>query len=85
MPPDYVIREACRICGSQELGTFLDLGSTPLANSFIPLQRVREPESVYPLATARCAISAVVHTALTGTPPPKCFDSAMMSGTTPSC
>jgi SAM-dependent methyltransferase len=54
-PPDHVTRETCRICGGTELWTFLDLGTTPLANAFIAPERVRESEPAYPLAVARCA------------------------------
>jgi SAM-dependent methyltransferase len=53
--PDHVIRETCRICGSPDLWTFLDLGKTPLANALIAPERLREPEPTYPLAAARCA------------------------------
>ena len=40
---------------------------------------------VSPPSSARSAISSVVTMALMGKPPPKCFDSVMMSGTTPCC
>jgi novobiocin biosynthesis protein NovU/D-mycarose 3-C-methyltransferase len=55
VPPDHVIRKTCRICGGADLWTFLDLGSTPLANSFITPERVSDSEIAYPLAAARCA------------------------------
>ena len=44
----------CRICGSQNLEIFLDLGSQPLANSFLKneSQFVNEPH--YPLAVYFC-------------------------------
>ena len=38
-----------------------------------------------PPAMARSSISSEVTIALTARPPPKCFDTVMMSGTTPSC
>src|SRR5438270_7969339 len=35
MPRAYSRRASCRICGSPRLDTFLSLGETPLANSFV--------------------------------------------------
>ncbi len=59
-PRDYVERTSCRICGGSELETFLDLGSTPLANALIPPAREAETERAYPLATARCRACGLV-------------------------
>ena len=39
----------CRICGSSELPKFLDLGSQPLANSFLRTDEEFETEELYPL------------------------------------
>lgn len=47
--------ERCRICGSDRLALILDLGSTPLANAFVPPERADEREPRYPLETLRCA------------------------------
>ena len=44
----------CRLCGSEKLTVFLDLGSTPLADDFLKPERLREPEARYPLRVARC-------------------------------
>ena len=34
----------CRICNSDRLHRYLDMGRTPLANSYIPRERLGEPE-----------------------------------------
>src|SRR5467141_2783547 len=47
----------CRACGSVRLRLGFDLGSLPLANSFLPLQRARDPtpEPRYPLRMFYCS------------------------------
>jgi len=45
---------ACRLCGSEELTQFLDLGFTPLADGFLKLEQLNEPEFHYPLSVLRC-------------------------------
>ena len=44
----------CRICGSRELIKFLDLGSQPLANSFLRTEKEFETEERYPLQVCFC-------------------------------
>jgi SAM-dependent methyltransferase len=46
-------RPACLGCGAPLTRTFVDLGSTPLANSFVPAERT-EPDPVYPLHAHLC-------------------------------
>ena len=46
-------RPACLGCGAPLTRTFVDLGRTPLANSFVPPDR-REPDPVYPLHARVC-------------------------------
>lgn len=41
-------RTLCRACGAFLSRSFLDLGMTPLANSFIPLDRIEQKEVFYP-------------------------------------
>lgn len=48
----------CRICGSKDLTLVLDLGKTPLANSF--LTRPDEPEEWFPLQLYFCNRCALV-------------------------
>ncbi len=45
---------ACRACGQPLSRTFVDLGMSPLANSFVPLARINEPEKFYPLHALVC-------------------------------
>ena len=42
------------MCSSTKLRQFLDLGFTPLADSFLRLDQLREPETHYPLKVAQC-------------------------------
>ncbi|OHC73441.1 MAG: methyltransferase [Rhodospirillales bacterium RIFCSPLOWO2_12_FULL_58_28] len=44
----------CRLCGSESLTGFLDLGFTPLADDFLKPERLHEPEVHYPLRVVRC-------------------------------
>lgn len=46
--------EACRICGSDSLFKFLDLGPTPLANSFVKPGDAGKDEPRYPLDVCLC-------------------------------
>lgn len=52
----------CRGCGSPELRTFLDLGSTPLADALVDEQIVEHPEreEQFPLVVAFCPGCALV-------------------------
>jgi SAM-dependent methyltransferase len=45
----------CRFCNSVLTETFADLGMSPLANSFISIERAREMESFYPLHAFVCS------------------------------
>jgi hypothetical protein len=44
----------CRACGAQLKQTFVDLGLSPLANSYVPAEKVREGEVFYPLHVYVC-------------------------------
>lgn len=44
----------CRVCHSEKLTKFLDLGFTPLADDFLSPARLREPEVYYPLEVFIC-------------------------------
>lgn len=44
----------CRICQSENLTRFLDLGFTPLADDFLPPNRLNDPEVYYPLEVFIC-------------------------------
>jgi SAM-dependent methyltransferase len=45
---------ACRFCGAAPLESFLDLGSTPLANSYLTKEQLAQPEPRYPLQARLC-------------------------------
>jgi len=44
----------CRFCGSTLVHTFVDLGLSPLCESYLPADRLQDPESVYPLRVSVC-------------------------------
>jgi hypothetical protein len=44
----------CRACGAKLNHTFVDLGVSPLANSYVPAERTREGEIFYPLHVYVC-------------------------------
>ena len=45
----------CRFCGAPLEAVFADLGSSPLANSYLPPERVGARESFYPLRAMVCS------------------------------
>jgi len=58
------INTKCRDCGSQELVRFLDLGTQPLANSFLDNQQIKKPEPYYPLEVyfcKNCSLAQLIH------------------------
>lgn len=50
----YSHKSQCRICKSENLTKFLDLGKQPLANSFIKNESEFESEKMYPLVAYFC-------------------------------
>ncbi len=52
--------EACRSCGGNELVSFLDLGSTPLADHLPSAGELGQPEYKVPLEVVFCADCALV-------------------------
>ena len=44
----------CRACGTGLAQTFVDLGSTPLANSYLRVEDLAKPEATYPLHARVC-------------------------------
>jgi 2-polyprenyl-3-methyl-5-hydroxy-6-metoxy-1,4-benzoquinol methylase len=44
----------CRFCGTQLRRTFIDLGRSPLSNSFLTAEQLRLPEPHYPLHAYVC-------------------------------
>ncbi len=45
----------CRFCGAPVEAIFADLGMSPLANSFLPAERVNSMEPFYPLRALVCS------------------------------
>jgi len=48
------VRVTCRACGAPLTRTFLDLGSTPLANAYVSEADLDKPETTYPLHVKVC-------------------------------
>src|SRR5215813_6512808 len=44
----------CRLCGTELRRTFVDLGMSPLCESYVPAERLDEPEVFYPLHVRLC-------------------------------
>jgi hypothetical protein len=55
-PAGYVPSERgrCRFCGARLAHTFVDLGMSPLCESFVPAERLNEMEAYYPLHVYVC-------------------------------
>ena len=47
-------RTDCRLCGSQDLYTYLNLGFTALADAFLTPNQLNDPEATYPLKVNLC-------------------------------
>ena len=44
----------CRLCGAELTRTFVDLGMSPLCESYVPAEQLDEAESFYPLHVRLC-------------------------------
>jgi SAM-dependent methyltransferase len=44
----------CRLCGAQLTRTFVDLGMSPLCESYVPAEKLDDPEVFYPLHVRLC-------------------------------
>ena len=60
--------EACRFCGAPLRLPFCDLGTTPLANAFVPPERAAEPDPVYPLRVMACQACRLVQAEAVASP-----------------
>lgn len=65
--PGIIIR-ACRSCGSSQLTSFLDLGTTPLADRLVTEEQLGEPELVAPLDLVLCGECSLVQITETVSP-----------------
>jgi SAM-dependent methyltransferase len=52
----------CRHCGSDHLVPFLDLGTSPPSNSYVPVEDRAKPELWYPLVIRACMTCLLVQT-----------------------
>ncbi len=50
----------CRLCGKPLTHTFVDLGMSPLCESYVPSDRLDEAETFYPLHVRQCASCLLV-------------------------
>lgn len=50
----------CRLCGTNLTETFVDLGMSPLCESYVPEDRLDEPETFYPLHVRLCSSCLLV-------------------------
>lgn len=50
----------CRLCGAPLTHTFVDLGMSPLCESYVPAERLDHAESFYPLHVRQCASCLLV-------------------------
>src|ERR1700744_1081394 len=51
---------SCRLCGARLRRTFVDLGMSPLCESYLPADRLDAPETFYPLHVRLCATRLLV-------------------------
>jgi SAM-dependent methyltransferase len=54
MSEDIYRRDACRLCGGRDLELVLPLKPTPLADAYVPAERLDEVQSIYPLNLFLC-------------------------------
>ncbi len=62
----------CRSCGASALQSFLDLGTTPLADALVRHEHLNDPEDRFPLEIAMCEECSLVQI-LEDVPPEKLF------------
>jgi C-methyltransferase C-terminal domain/Putative zinc binding domain/Methyltransferase domain len=53
--PDRGSTTCCRLCGSDTLLSFVDLGATPPCELFLPADQLDQPEQTYPLHARVCS------------------------------
>ena len=73
-------RALCRVCHAELVTTFADLGLSPLANSYVPVERAREGEMFFPLHAYVCDACFLVQLEEFETPEAIFSDYAYFSG-----
>jgi 2-polyprenyl-3-methyl-5-hydroxy-6-metoxy-1,4-benzoquinol methylase len=53
-------KPTCRLCGAELARTFVDLGMSPLCESYVPAERLDEAEVFYPLHVRLCTSCLLV-------------------------
>jgi SAM-dependent methyltransferase len=53
-------QDVCRLCGSELTHTFVDLGMSPLCESYVAADALDQPEVFYPLHVRQCASCLLV-------------------------
>ena len=53
-------RHACRLCGATLTHTFVDLGMSPLCESYVPADKLDDAEAFYPLHVRICSACLLV-------------------------
>ena len=53
-------RHMCRLCGADLTHTFVDLGMSPLCESYVPADKLDDPEAFYPLHVRICSSCLLV-------------------------
>jgi 2-polyprenyl-3-methyl-5-hydroxy-6-metoxy-1,4-benzoquinol methylase len=59
-PSTHARERACRFCGSNRLHTFVDLGMSPLCESYLTAEQLDAMEPFYPLHVKTCAVCLLV-------------------------
>jgi 2-polyprenyl-3-methyl-5-hydroxy-6-metoxy-1,4-benzoquinol methylase len=54
------VRHMCRLCGAALTHTFVDLGMSPLCESYVPADKLDDPEAFYPLHVRICGSCLLV-------------------------
>jgi SAM-dependent methyltransferase len=81
---DLVATPACRSCGARLEHVFADLGSSPLANSYLRPEDLAKPEPFYPLTVYVCADCFLVQLPESASPEEIFGDYAYFSSTSES-
>lgn len=81
---DLVTGHACRFCGAGLRHSFADLGSTPLANSYLRADQLDEPEPFYPLHAYVCEHCFLVQLPVVASPESIFAEYAYFSSTSTS-
>jgi SAM-dependent methyltransferase len=81
---DLVTEHACRFCGAELRHSFADLGSTPLANSYLRADQLDAAEAFYPLHAYVCEHCFLVQLPVVASPETIFSEYAYFSSTSTS-